>query len=649
MSEVASVEPREPKEAARVAPIFVQRRLTVGSSTDPLEREADRMAVLVSRAMASSPPGDSGVSKRVVRFVGAPVPEPPGSSQIGQTMAGSVRRISRSAATPAGGVVDADVEAGIRGARGGHPLDETVQRRAGAVLGADLSDVRLHAGARAKAFNEDVQAEAFTHGSQIFFRSGLPDTSTSAGRELLGHELTHTVQQAGTAQRRVQRKDKVIHQPAVGLALIDDWVAYSGGAKPKRSPELLKVDTAVAAWATGGRKMGGAIDTNITQLQAVISALDAWRAKKKTNPSVRDVAVADLRAFATGELNTFNARKTQKAQDATQAQGLHDEFAKIDDQTGQFAKKNTVDIKPERFLGGNQSPALMAHTQKNADGSLTDTAMDALDDLQLAERDGLIAKARGEKITVDPDVSPDDLRKIMADSVNPLSGETLYPELATVSDPTTAAPGEVTIAQSIAGSNFQVTYDPSDPNAAVRLGALDAAVKLINATQAHVPDLDVYFPKAGRTVEVDKACQVTVKKGIADAVFYAPAFFAVSSANVGNPKDDKSGTDFKFLSTALSAADGYTTALRNSIIHELGHACHYANDRSRFYNLNFAQFTGKASDGRTFQDVAEQDVSGYGNNPREMVAEVFLAAVVGGKTFSPVVLQMYQAFGGAAV
>jgi hypothetical protein len=631
----------------KIAPegLLIQRRLVVGSSTDPLEREADSMAVLVSRALASSGPDQSFESTRVSRAASGTTPEAAGSESRVAAPA-PVRRIARSAAA-AGGVVDADVEARIQNARGGVPLDANVQRRSEAVLGSDLSGVRLHTGSRAEELNDEVHAEAFTHGSQIFFRSGLPDTTTSTGRELLGHELTHTVQQSATAQRRVQRKDKVIHQPADGLALIDDWVAYSGGTKPKRSPLLKRVDAAVATWASRGRGLGGAIDLNITQLQSVINELDAWRAKKKGNPSVRDVAVADLRAFISGELNRFTGVKAQKALDLTQAQGLHDEFAKIDDQSGQFAKKNTGDIKPERFLADNQTSGLMAHTNKNANGSLTDAAMDDLDDLQIAERDALIATARGERVTVDPDVSPDQLRKIMADSVNPLSGATIFPELATVSDPTTAVPGEITVTQNIAGSTFQVTYDPSDPNAAVRLGALDAAVKLINATAASVPDLDVYFPKAGRTLEVDKACQVTVRKGIADAVYYAPDFFAVSSANVGNPKNDMSGGDFKFLSTALSAADGYTTALRNSIIHELGHACHYANDRSRFYNLNFARFSGTAADGRTFQDIAAQDVSGYGNNPREMVAEVFLATIVGAKVFSPVVKQMYQAFGGA--
>jgi hypothetical protein len=60
------------------------------------------------------------------------------------------------------------------------------------------------------------------------------------------------------------------------------------------------------------------------------------------------------------------------------------------------------------------------------------------------------------------------------------------------------------------------------------------------------------------------------------------------------------------------------SGLMHTIIHEIGHAVHYHNARGRFYNLNFAFFKGKAEGGRTYQEIAETEVSGYGNNPREI-------------------------------
>lgn len=59
-------------------------------------------------------------------------------------------------------------------------------------LGMDFSHVRLHEGARATAMG----ALAYTQGTDIHFASGLYQPQTRAGRELIGHELAHVVQQA---------------------------------------------------------------------------------------------------------------------------------------------------------------------------------------------------------------------------------------------------------------------------------------------------------------------------------------------------------------------------------------------------------------------------------------------------------------------
>ena len=58
-------------------------------------------------------------------------------------------------------------------------------------FGADFSDVRIHQGSRAESLN----AMAFTQGTDIYFAPGQYDPHAQGGRELLGHELTHVVQQ----------------------------------------------------------------------------------------------------------------------------------------------------------------------------------------------------------------------------------------------------------------------------------------------------------------------------------------------------------------------------------------------------------------------------------------------------------------------
>ncbi|RMG66602.1 MAG: DUF4157 domain-containing protein [Bacteroidetes bacterium] len=59
-------------------------------------------------------------------------------------------------------------------------------------FGADFSDVHIHANSSQAL---DVGALAYTQGSDIHFAPGQFDPGSSQGRELIGHELTHVIQQ----------------------------------------------------------------------------------------------------------------------------------------------------------------------------------------------------------------------------------------------------------------------------------------------------------------------------------------------------------------------------------------------------------------------------------------------------------------------
>jgi hypothetical protein len=112
------------------------------------------------------------------------------------------RRPYAPATSPAGGEVEADVEQAVTSARsGGTPLAGAVRRRMEDAFEADFSGVRLHSGPPASKLNEHFGAKAFTIGSDIFLRDGLPDTTSADGQRLLAHELTHTVQQGASAPR----------------------------------------------------------------------------------------------------------------------------------------------------------------------------------------------------------------------------------------------------------------------------------------------------------------------------------------------------------------------------------------------------------------------------------------------------------------
>ena len=74
-------------------------------------------------------------------------------------------------------------------------------------FGTDFSGVNIHTDSTAVQLNKDLHAQAFTHGSDIYFNRGKYDTSSAAGKHLLAHELTHVVQQnSALRKKRIQRQ-----------------------------------------------------------------------------------------------------------------------------------------------------------------------------------------------------------------------------------------------------------------------------------------------------------------------------------------------------------------------------------------------------------------------------------------------------------
>jgi hypothetical protein len=63
-------------------------------------------------------------------------------------------------------------------------------------FGQDFSEVRVHTDAKAEESARAVNALAYTVGRDVVFGAGQYAPGTSAGQQLLAHELTHVVQQA---------------------------------------------------------------------------------------------------------------------------------------------------------------------------------------------------------------------------------------------------------------------------------------------------------------------------------------------------------------------------------------------------------------------------------------------------------------------
>lgn len=78
----------------------------------------------------------------------------------------------------------------------GRSLEHTVQRRMSNIFGSKFDNVRVHTGDEAAQATKHVGAEAFTLGSNIYFAPGRYQPETQVGRALIGHELTHVIQQS---------------------------------------------------------------------------------------------------------------------------------------------------------------------------------------------------------------------------------------------------------------------------------------------------------------------------------------------------------------------------------------------------------------------------------------------------------------------
>ena len=76
------------------------------------------------------------------------------------------------------------------------PLDAGVSSDMGTFFKADFSNVRVHTGDAVDGALGAAGARAMTRGTNIYFRNGEYEPGSKQGRELIGHELAHVVQQS---------------------------------------------------------------------------------------------------------------------------------------------------------------------------------------------------------------------------------------------------------------------------------------------------------------------------------------------------------------------------------------------------------------------------------------------------------------------
>jgi Domain of unknown function (DUF4157)/The BURPS668_1122 family of deaminases len=117
----------------------------------------------------------------------------------------SASTLSRKSAD--GGATPAHDAGSVRRQLGtGHSLDSRVQSQMSAAFGHDFSGVRVHTDSRATTLSSDLNARAFTIGTDVAFASGEYQPGTLVGDALIAHELAHVMQQREASTDSLQEK-----------------------------------------------------------------------------------------------------------------------------------------------------------------------------------------------------------------------------------------------------------------------------------------------------------------------------------------------------------------------------------------------------------------------------------------------------------
>lgn len=184
----------------------LQRKLAINRPGDIYEQEADRVADAVMRMSASIPTQESvresGLPSRLQR---CSCGKPATSGEQCEACKKQGTKLQRSStSSPENASAPPIVHDVLNSA--GRPLDAATRQFMEPRFGHDFSNVRIHTGPQAAESARAVNALAYTVGHNVVFGSGQYAPATQAGRQLLAHELAHTVQQESQAPAQLSRK-----------------------------------------------------------------------------------------------------------------------------------------------------------------------------------------------------------------------------------------------------------------------------------------------------------------------------------------------------------------------------------------------------------------------------------------------------------
>lgn len=159
--------------------------IKVGSPHDPAEREADRIADLLTAPEEPAMPVCAACAAG-----GAPCAACGGGEGAGVLR----RQVVDGGAGDSGGEMVAPPSVHRVLSEPGEPLPGGIRGKFERRLGVDLGGVRVHSGGEASQAAADIDARAFAHGIDLFFAKGEFDPESLEGQRLFAHELAHVAQ-----------------------------------------------------------------------------------------------------------------------------------------------------------------------------------------------------------------------------------------------------------------------------------------------------------------------------------------------------------------------------------------------------------------------------------------------------------------------
>ena len=112
------------------------------------------------------------------------------------------KKVQKKEQNPEAEVQDNELEGKLDNSKGGgNGLDKKTKREMESGFGTDFSNVKIHTDTNAVQMSQELGAQAFTNGNDLYFNKGKYSPDSKEGKHLLAHELTHTVQQTGGKQK----------------------------------------------------------------------------------------------------------------------------------------------------------------------------------------------------------------------------------------------------------------------------------------------------------------------------------------------------------------------------------------------------------------------------------------------------------------